>query len=215
MKIKLIITLFLLTLSFEESLAQLRVGPTAGLQVAQLRPDNSYDDYSPIGGVHLGGTAEYRFMESIGGELGMILFTPKGASQEFYAMGGDVKLKTSITYLQIPLQFAYHLKVNDLRFVFKTGPYLAVALGARVKESGDNISTYRGKIDIGSGRYDIKRMDQGWNFGAGIDISEMGIPVQAVLGYALGLSNISNSGSAIRNRALTLSLTYFLFDSTK
>ncbi|AII52766.1 porin family protein [Hymenobacter sp. APR13] len=129
-----------------------------------------------------------------------------------------------LNYLEVPLNVVYTANGATGLQVF-AGPYFGLALSGKGKEE---LKYTTGSLnDILEGKYDVefaeqagtdnskayyRRLDLGATFGVGYKVD----PMQAQLGYAMGISNIAPNDrnndeprDKIRNRNLQLSLTYF------
>ena len=80
---------------------------------------------------------------------------------------GGVRTKVQNSYLTIPILAAYKFDITDnTKFVINAGPYLAIGLGGKVKEDGDNCKIFDDKGG------DWKRFDLGLQWGVGVELGE-------------------------------------------
>lgn len=99
-----------------------------------------------------------------------------------------------LNYITIPLMLNFN--VNDI-ISLQVGPQFSVLSGAEVKF--ESIS-----VDI---KDQLKGSDTGLNFGAMLNFGKL----NATARYCLGLSNIDDSGSEVKNGVIQVSLGYRLF----
>ncbi|MGE4585757.1 MAG: outer membrane beta-barrel protein, partial [Mangrovibacterium sp.] len=87
-------------------------------------------------------------------------------------------------------------------FYAQTGPYIGIGLSAKAKSGGTEVD-----IDFGDGDEEIKRMDLGLNFGAGVEFNML----QLGINYGLGLTDLENASEAkYKNRVFSITASYFL-----
>ena len=200
-------------------------GIDAGLNRTKL----SVTSYSPPGlgisvpvsdsylnGFHAGGLLDIRF-DSFSIQPG-VLFSTKGgnssasfsqsfAGQTFTASG---KIKTTLDYIETPLNFIYRLDAGDGNIFIGAGPYLGIGIsGKEVTNSITNgtPSTTTQDLKFGNGANDIKNPDFGINGLIGYQLN-LGLSISA--GYGLGLASSSDSNGSGKNQGVSFSLTYFL-----
>lgn len=115
---------------------------------------------------------------------------------------------TSITYLELPVNLLYHKSLKAGVFYAGGGPYIARALwGSFLNKS--RINTYYNRsattnMDFGSGADQIRPMDYGLNFAAGL---KMPCGIKLGLNYGLGLNNLA-TGLSSQNRVGSLVVGY-------
>lgn len=173
--------------------AQVRFGVKAGLNSA----NQSYSvdgmgalsvSADPIIGFHLGVIADMATSEKFSFQPGL-LFSQKGSKIS------DVK--TTVNYIDIPLNLMLKFGSSDnFKVLGFAGPSISYALGGKV---GDE------SITFGSEAGQMKRLDFGLGFGAGVQFSSF----QATLGYNMGFANLSNEdGYKVKNKVLSISIAY-------
>lgn len=200
-------------------------GIDAGLNLTKL----SVKSYSPPGfgisipvsnsylnGFHAGGLVDIRF-DAFSIQPG-ILFSTKGgnssasfsesfAGQTFNASG---KIKTTLDYVEAPLNFIYRIDVGDGNVFIGAGPYIGIGLSGKSVDSS-NIngvsSTTTQDLKFGNGSNDIKNPDFGVNGLIGYQLN-FGLSISA--GYGLGLVSSSDSNGSGKNQGFSFSLAYFL-----
>ncbi|MCI1187796.1 PorT family protein [Hymenobacter sp. DH14] len=175
-----------------------------------------------------------------------LLFSQKGVKQtvtvEFsgsgYSMHEDISIVSRINYLELPLNVVY-TSGGDHGFQLFAGPYLAVGVGGKATYTDHNTTTFNGVSEnysengaVGytfANKFDdpnspnsnsnsifatARRFDAGIAGGVGYRLG----PVQAQLGYSLGLVNAQPDypdsyqmpNETGYHRSLQLTATYFL-----
>jgi len=197
-----------------------RLGVTAGLEfsnmLAKYDGETLSDDLKSKTGFKFGVLGEYSFSEYFALEPGL-LFTQRGfkidesASEGGYTL--SLKSTLNINYLSIPLNLKFSYPVNEDFKVFAfTGPYVGFALSGKISAEGKvtgpgvNESAKESEtINIGSGDEEIRMLDLGWNFGAGVEYKGIFLRAQ----YNLGLANTSNPDKeTTKNRNFGISVGY-------
>ena len=117
----------------------------------------------------------------------------KGTKLNVMGVGVDF----SVNYVEIPLNLAYKYDLGVVKLFGQAGPYAGVGVSAKMK-SGSEEETF----DFGSDPDQLKRIDYGVNFGAGVEIKKLIIGVN----YGLGLANMSNdTDETMKNGVLSVS----------
>ena len=198
--------------------AQFSFGVRGGFNLTNMTVEEN------IGGVTVGLDHSFKpgFQAGIVGELAItnalaiqpgILFATQGArleTDEFLGMPIEMSSTTSLNYIQVPINVQYKIPFgNNLRFLLQAGPYLGFALNGNIRTevsgAGITITPDDEKIEFGSGDDEMRRLDFGVGFGAGVEFGNF----QVAAGYNLGLANLSNvDGGTIRNNGLALTVTY-------
>lgn len=99
-------------------------------------------------------------------------------------------------FLELPLNIEYKESIGDANIFVEAGPYLAYGLSSKIKTGDTTLDR-----DYGSDSDDIKRLDAGLNFGAGVEFEKLRLG----LNYAIGLTSLSNDDDEtykMRNFAL-------------
>lgn len=191
-----------------QSFAQIKYGVNAGLNLSTLVVKNNdgatTENISAKAGLHIGFTAEYSFTDKFAFESGL-LYSSKGTKYRYTDSGITYKETINYNYLEIPMNGVYKIDLGNEKVLLKAGPYLGFAFSG--KYIYDDGST--DKVNIGSDRNtdDIKLLDFGLNFGAGIEIKSYTFGLQ----YGVGLANIStdtSNGNKISNSVFGISLGY-------
>ncbi|MDR2628094.1 MAG: PorT family protein [Dysgonamonadaceae bacterium] len=203
--------------------AQIKVGGTLGLNLAnQVRSNGSQSETGDSkAGLKLGVLGEYQINDYLSAQAGLV-FSQKGvASKESDSYPNytlESEEKTTLNYLQIPINAVGRYKINDdITVSALAGPYLAFALSGKevwessgtvdgqpdpsVSESGD------AKIKFGSDRNQWNGFDFGLTLGAGVEYKGVFLRLE----YDWGLSNLLNDSGDIsqKNRNFGISAGYF------
>ena len=115
-----------------------------------------------ITGFTMGVGADYEFNEHWAFQPG-VMITSKG----FKYKESGWKATARPIYLDIPILAAYKFDITDnAKFVINAGPYLAIGMGGKYKEDGeDDVKIFKG--DDGD-----KRFDLGLQWGLGVELGE-------------------------------------------
>jgi hypothetical protein len=121
-----------------------------------------------------------------------------------------VDLKSTIAYMELPLNFAYAFNVGDHFLMLGAGPYAAFGINGRSDYKitiGTIAQEDKQDVVFGNASGEIKRFDFGANAMAAF-ILDNGLMIKA--NYSLGLANISNdAASPYKNSYFGVSLGYF------
>jgi hypothetical protein len=113
-----------------------------------------------------------------------LLYAGKGGKDKD---NGDVK--TTLSYLQVPVLFTYKPEVGNGNLVLGVGPYLAYGIGGKYKGSAGNVSLEAKAFDDEAGEMKLNRFDAG----AGIQVGyEMKQGLYFGLNTDLGLVNVAS-----------------------
>jgi hypothetical protein len=187
-------------------------GVKAGLNLSNIvmkdNTDRYDDDFNMKPGFHLGGTVEFPINKTFTFEPGLLLST-KGVKETYSESGYDYSNTLNLYYLDIPLTGKAYFNVGSIKIYGAFGPYLAIGLSGKSKTQETGFSDQTHTISWGSDSEndDLKRLDLGLIFGAGVEISSFEIG----LAYNLGLKNISSytgDGFKVNNRVLAISFGY-------
>lgn len=136
---------------------------------------------------HIGFTAGVVGIFSLGENFGFrpeLNFTEKGGDMSGFDGEDDVKVKISLNYLELPLNFVYVAKSSKGKFFGGAGPYVAYGLSGKYKENGTSDKIVFGNEEDA----DFKRFDAGVNAIVGYELKG-GLFLSA--NYNLGVTNIS------------------------
>lgn len=121
------------------------------------------DESKALPGFTLGVGMDYGFNENWSLQSGLMI-----SSKGFKFKEGDWKDKYRPIYLDIPILAAYKFNISDnTKFVINAGPYLAIGLGGKNKETDEEDIKLFDKD-----RYDWKRFDLGIQYGIGLELSD-------------------------------------------
>jgi len=208
MKLLIVVVVFSMA---TDSFAQ-TFGVKAGLNLSNMIVKDNTETYSGDfkmkPGFNLGGTVEFPINEIFSFETGLILST-KGYKATYEDFGGETKETYNLYYFDIPLTGKATYDVGSFKIFGVFGPYIGIGLSGKGKSETDGVSdpTHVVKWGTDSDNDELKRLDMGLTFGAGVEISS----VQIRLNYDLGIKNISSDtgdGYKITNRVLGISLGY-------
>ena len=161
-------------------------GLKGGLNIANLRIDDNDADLEARLGLHAGGVAHIHLNRNwaIQPEL---LYSAQGFGD---IDNDDVKWK--LDYINVPVMVQY---MFDNGFRLETGPQLGLLINAEAK-SGN------AEVDL---KDDFKSTDVSWGFGLNyLSKSQVGVGAR----YNLGLTDISESDSGVKNSVFQISLFY-------
>lgn len=121
------------------------------------------DETKALPGFNLGVGMDYGFSENWSLQSGLMI-----SSKGFKYKEGDWKSKFRPIYLDIPILAAYKFNISDnTKFVINAGPYLAIGLGGKNKETDEEDIKLFDKDG-----YDWKRFDLGIQYGIGLELSD-------------------------------------------
>lgn len=225
MKLKLIFPVALLILASTAS-AQISVGAHAGAAFSKPSLDDpasipglSYDIKSRTG-IYAGlmadmplGESGFRFMPELN-------FVNKGfiadASIDLLGQQFSVESKSNISYIELPVNFAYSIPLSSNRLMVGAGPYAGYGIGGKTvaKTTAGGVSEEEeADIEFGSAEGQFDRFDFGANFMAAY-VMNNGLMFK--VNYSLGLINLSNdSESDYKNRYFGVSVGYFFLQGGK
>ncbi|SFF16203.1 porin family protein [Spirosoma endophyticum] len=192
MKKRLLLTTSLICIGLSAQ-AQLRFGVMGGFQSSQLHASASGVRLSTSGllGIHIGGVVEYAVNEKLYIQPGLML-SFKGGN---YRDGFDA-YKTSLTYLEVPVQAIYKHEIGSGKLVGGIGPYFGFLMGGTDDDE---------PIAVGK---EVKGFDAGLKLSGGYELTEKKLLLN--LFYNAGLANINPSSLIkLKNSTVGLSITYF------
>lgn len=121
------------------------------------------DESKALPGFTFGVGMDYGFNENWSLQSGLMI-----SSKGFKFKEGDWKDKYRPIYLDIPILAAYKFNISDnTKFVINAGPYLAIGLGGKNKETDEEDIKLFDKDG-----YDWKRFDLGIQYGIGLELSD-------------------------------------------
>lgn len=126
-------------------------------------------------------------------------FVQKGGKSEVSDI--DYESKLTLNYVEVPFNFLFKPKMQNVQFFAGAGPSIAVALSGKEKEKDNGgTQTYKYKFGNNPDEHDMKRTDFGANFITGIE-TKTGIIV--AINYNMSLSNVAPGDSddgTLKNR---------------
>lgn len=225
MKLKLIIPVAILFFATTAS-AQISLGGQAGAVFSKPSaeintgiPGLSYDiktrtNFSAglIADIPLGESG-FRFIPEL-------LYVGKGfkANASLDLLGQELKVEstTSISYIDLPINFAYAIELGENRLMVGAGPYVGFGLAGnnKVITTANGVSqTEEENIEFGNGSGQYDRLDVGANFMAAY-ILNSGLMLK--VNYSLGFLNLSNDTDfKYKNQYFGVSLGYFFMQGGK
>jgi len=182
--------------------AQIKPGYIFGLNLSTMTLKTigiSSNPETPVG-IHFGGCFEiplkgnFTFLPSL-------LFSAKGSNYKI----DTVQYSLAPVYIEVPVIVAYSFGSDAVKISLFAGPYFACGIGGlKMDLRGDLID-----INFGSGEdNDLKPVDVGLNFGAGVKIKGLLISAQ----YGIGLANISPVKTVyleMKNKVIGISISRF------
>jgi long-subunit fatty acid transport protein len=198
--------------------AQIKLDGVVGLNFAnqtESEGNKSETGDSKIG-LKLGVTGDYLLNDYLSLRAGLV-FSQKGVSEsDSDTYGGqthEYESKTTLNYLQIPINAVGRYKINDDISVFGlAGPYLAFALSGKEKETesvGGQSQSKSESIKFGSSDDKMNGFDYGLTLGAGVEYKLFSLRLE----YDLGLGNLYNGSGdySLKNRNFGISVGYSFF----
>ena len=197
-------------------------GVTAGLNLTKLPASANSDaggasvTNNYLAGFHVGGLVDIKF-NSFTIQPGVV-FTTKGGKSDVNVFLGDITgtqegtatatVKTTLNYIEIPLNFMYRIPAGTGDIFFGAGPYIAFGLSGKAtidSNSGGQTAHQTQNISFGSGDNDINSPDFGFNAMVGYELNG-GLTVSAGYGQSY---NSANSDNNVKNEGFNFSLSYF------
>lgn len=222
--------LLLVVFFHNHSYAQLRVGPSLGINVGTINFSESAKDElgldnsaktSPILRMQLGVIGEYGLSDEFTLRSGLLL-SHKGTSIKEDGSYGQynysVKQKFKFNYIEVPLLGMYEVYSDgDFQLNLLGGFSIAIASKAEIESKGtlegpegSEKTSDTESLNIGNGNDDeIKGGDLGFMLGATLEFDEW--PVQLGITYNLGLGNVLSNPEddyALKNRTLSITAAY-------
>lgn len=212
------ITVLILIVAFTTNSYAQKFGVKTGLNISKMmvKDDNDTytDDMKSKLGFQLGPVVEFPMGKIMSLETGL-LFSTKGFKEEDSGDTWEYTGKTNLVYMDIPVSFRIGFDAGAMKIFGALGPYFGIGLTGKEKweytdsdfpEDNEDDSE---KIDWGSGDTDdIKRMDIGFNIGAGAAVKNF----EFGLNYGLGLANLypqeTNNNLKVKNRVFSITAAY-------
>jgi len=170
--------------------AQFKIGIQGGLNVANMKVDV---DTKSLMGLRAGLIADIS-LGPIGIQPG-VLFSQKGA--KYSTIDG----KLTLNYIDVPVYLLYKIGLPGAKVLLMAGPNFGYALNGKSTIGGSSTD-----VEFGSENAQLKKLDLGLGFGAGVQI----LKLQGTVNYTMGLTNLSNDGtSTVKNNVISVSLAFF------
>ncbi|MBE7177060.1 MAG: PorT family protein [Mucilaginibacter polytrichastri] len=221
---KHLLTLFAVFLSLAAAAQSApKFGVRGGINLAKFRTVNNDNNTSVLSDqlsrIMIGGYLDFRLGSGFSFQPGLEL-SGKGSKTIFVQRPNvNYQSKIRLTYLQIPLNFLYHVPAGIGKVYIGGGPYAAYGISGKSRIVGTanvggdvavNVDSER-KLNFGSSPGDdYKFTDYGFNFLGGFQFKS---GFNLGINYGLGLSDIiprrSNSPVKTNNRVLGLSAGFF------
>lgn len=190
------------------SFAQVKFGVTAGPSFSSYTSKVSGDKETSklMTGLRAGITVDLPLADEFYIQPSL-LYVGKGGMME--SENFDLKLKTRINYLELPINFMYKPEVGNGNIFIGFGPYIAYGLGGKSELADDNGNKLSSDIEWGNDNMSqMKRLDAGANFQFGYEFP-MGFNIG--LHTDLGLVNVRGNGdddNSFRNTSFGVSVGY-------
>ncbi len=148
-----------------------------------------------------------------------LLFTTKGAKNEFTLLGSDYKTTLNLSYVELPINFLYKPLLGAGKLIVGFGPYVAMAVAGKETEEGPGIDRsttvkFENKVKLSDpdDAVYVRPLDAGANIMFGYEMSNK-LSVQ--LNTQLGLMEINpeyegfeEDKSSLKHTGFGLSLGY-------
>ncbi|HLP37777.1 porin family protein [Lacibacter sp.] len=139
-----------------------------------------------------------------------ILYSGKGAKLL------DTDIKTSISYIDVPVTFLFKPMLGTGHMLLGVGPYVGFAIAGKVSDDNGNEEKIKFENEVTQAQYDAdlyaRRLDAGANLLVGYEMSsKFSIQLNAQLGLAKinpEITGASGDKTASRNTGFGLSLGY-------
>ena len=165
--------------------AKMSLGVLGGLNLANLSFDPKLEgfDLSNHTVFGIGGVLDYNLNESFSFHLEP-MYLLKGCEGE--AEGFDVKMEADLAYLEVPVMLKYSFVAKDIKPYIMAGPTIGFNLSAKRK------ITVNGDSEEEDVKDDVKSIDFGLGFGAGVSLPMDHYSIFVEARYTLGLTNIND-----------------------
>jgi hypothetical protein len=182
--------------------AQVKIGPTAGLNLSTMTLKTMGISLDPkmLVGFNIGAISEF----SLKGNLYLqpaILFSTKGS--KFSAI--DEEMSITPSFIDVPVNAVYKFGSGSTKLFLDAGPYFAFGIGGKVDYGSESADIVFGSDESS----DMKAFDYGLNVGGGVEINRLTISAH----YGLGLANlapVTTDDTKMKNNVIGLSLSYLL-----
>ena len=142
-------------------------------------------------------------------------FIQKGTKDEQTFLGTTEKVKITVNYIELPLNFLYNSRGKSVNYFIGAGPSIAFVLNGKYKYS-DGTSSLNENLKFGSGDEDfMKPLDLGANFVTGFSLNN---GIMFSVNYNVGLNNLFPHGSddgTLKSRYFGIKVGYLLNTSRR
>ncbi|MFZ4740705.1 MAG: porin family protein [Bacteroidales bacterium] len=226
--LSLVLSLIYTTQSYSQ---QFRFGVKTGINFSNMRVSGFTGvTESSRFTFHVGAIVDYSFTKSFSLESGLIL-NSKGANFEIVSPINNSTIVVTTTqtlsplYIELPINAVYKVDIKPLKLQLFAGPYFGFGVsGNRETEytatglpNGVTLAQLLSAIGVqnetvglkygGKDSDDLKLIDIGLNFGAGVEYNNFLFRLQ----YGLGLSNLSTTSAdneILKNNVFSISVGY-------
>lgn len=190
MKTKNVIALAVLSLIvIHTSIAQTKTSFSirAGINFQNINGEDMLGkdlDWKLKTGFHIGAEADVPIATDFYIRPG-VLFSTKGAN-----LDDADDTKVNVSYIEVPISFTYKPVLGTGRLILGVGPYVAFAVGGKVKNGVDEDIEFENEISPGQlgDAFFLKRFDAGGNIFFGYEFAQR---IFAQINAQLGLVNIN------------------------
>ena len=223
-KISVLFAVIILTAGYAQ--AQFNFGLKAGFNLTNMsekydgeKPDkDDRGNFKP--GFQIGLIGELSLSDAFAIQPGIVFATQgttyKGSWDDEYSKG-EGKEKMNLNYIQIPINAQYKMDLGGMKLLLQAGPYLGYGIGGKYKseytedgetEKGDGKIKF-GKRDENSEDYETAYIPNAFDFGIGLGAGLQFDNIQVVVGYNIGLANMTDVDKAsMKNNGLAFTVAY-------
>jgi hypothetical protein len=189
-------TLILLSTLF--SFSQIQFGGVVGINSStQSEFGNIYNNEGIYCNLNAGLVSRYEFDDRFAIKAN-VLYSQKGRSFDISENGAETNRTDKFSYLEIPVKAEFSTPLGKQKLFAAVGPYLDFLLDS--KKEVNNIST--------SLNDQTKGADYGVAMEIGIELPVASHAFQFSLNYDMGLSKIADYDSDLRNKTLSLNVSW-------
>ena len=187
-----------------------KIGVQGGINLATMLAKDDESTYSDEFDMNLGFNAgitfEIGFNDLLSLEAG-VMADSKGFDWDTDFLGIPVKTEFNLLYLDVPVLIKVGPSFGPVKVFGAAGPYVGFGISGKIKAEAQGTSTTEDVNWGDSEDSDLKSLDYGAKFGAGVEVK--GFTLGAY--YSLGLANVepvSEGGSKSQHRVLSFSVGY-------
>ncbi len=189
--------------SFTDLHAQVKPGYIFGMNLSTMTLKTNGISYNPkiLAAIHYGGYLEVPVTENLSLRPNL-LFSAKGSIYKT----DSTDFSLSPVYVEVSFFTVYSIGSDKFKISLFAGPYLAWGIsGYKIDPGG-----YMKDISYGSHEYnDLKPIDTGLNFGAGVNIKGILISAQYEIGL-INLSPVQMTDNEMKNKVISISVCSLL-----